>query len=215
LEKIDPVLYSIEENQFLIEHLGEPPLVALRSLPPTVNPRAVTPVLEEIYSLEQLREHRGEEWAGVDAVKASLKRYVEEALKWQNDKRRGRVRFPSMHIFDTKGRPHRGGPGSDSGRVKSYFDAQGERKEFALELSGEVEDVWKAPTQADAPKSGIKLNDELNRWECFCGWTSSFNPDSRSSQNAARARMSKHLRTATDQVEVHREIHTNEFGGAN
>lgn len=214
MEKLNPVALSLDENQFLIDHLGEPPLVALRVIPAGVNPKAVQPVLEEIFTLMQLEEHRGEKWVGVEAVKDAIRTYLAEAIKWQNDKRRGRPRFPSMHIFDTKGRPHRGGPGSDSGQVKSYFDKNGERQEFAIELAGEVAEEYVAPTQADAPKGHITLNEKLNRYECFCGYTSQFNPESRGSQNAARARLSKHLRTATDQVEVHREIHTNEFGGA-
>jgi hypothetical protein len=216
MEKIDPVTLSLDENKFLIEHLGEPPLVALRVIPTGVNPKAVLPILEETYTRMQLAEHRGEEWIGVDAVKQALQVYVAEAEKWHSDKRRGRVRFPSMHTFDGKGRPHRGGPGSDSGRVKSYFDNRGERKEFAIELTAEAEALWTPPTQADAPRDGLKLDDANNRWECLvCGWTTSFNPDSRSSQNSARARMSKHLRTATAEPDRHREVHTNEFGGVN
>ncbi len=240
----DPVQYSLEECQFLIKWLGQPPTLALRDIRAAINPNparnkegkiiekdptiypegvvpgSVRPILERVYELNELQKQTGEQWVGVEAVKACLQVYLEQAAKWQRDKLRGAPRFPSMHSFDTKGRPHRGGPGSDSGRVRTYFTATGERKPLAIFLLGDPVTGWmpewakdghSVSTDVPSPESGMRLNEKDNRWECFCGHTEHFKPESRASQNSARARMAKHLLKATDETDKHREIHTNEF----
>lgn len=209
----DPVKYSNEENQFILSNLGKPPVVALRALPALVNRAAVKPVLDRLYELSELEKHAGMTWAGVDAVSTAISTWLEQSEKWAVDKRRNRPRFPSMFSFDQKGRAHRYGPGSDSGQVRTYFGKDGQRVKFAVELVPEGIGEYIPEWQADLPKDGLTVNTELNRVECFCGHTERFNPESRGSFNSARARMSKHLRGATDEVDRHREIHTNEFGG--
>ena len=218
-EMFDPVLYSINENRFLLTALGKPPVVALRDLPSNVNVKAVEPLLRRVYELEQLKEHEGLKWAGVDAVKEKIIAYLRENEKWKSDHKRFRraPRFPSMFSFDSKGRAHRGGVGSDSDRVRTYFDEQGNRIPFEIPLSGEVYEEWTAPGAAQggtegAPSGKLKVDSANNRIECtLCGHTESFKGESRSSYNAARARISKHLRKATTLVDEHRELHTEEF----
>jgi hypothetical protein len=83
----DPVLYSIEENQFLLDHLGEPPVVALRVIPPTVVPAAVSPAIHRVYELCELEKHNKTPWAGLEAVKDSIKVYLREAKRWEDEKR--------------------------------------------------------------------------------------------------------------------------------
>ena len=217
IEKFDPVKYSIEENKFLFSHAGEPPVVALRDLPERVNLRAVKPILTRIYELIELAKHEKTEWLGVEKIKQAITTYLAQQDKWLKDRKRGAPRFPSMHSFDSKKRAHFQGPGSDSGQVHTYFDEKGERHEFAVPLLGTDEVTWvpdwaKGPTDVPTDKTGIWVDSPNNRFECFCGHTESFGPDSRSSYNSARARMSKHLRSAKDEVDRHREIHTNEFG---
>ena len=70
----------------------------------------------------------------------------------------------------------------------------------------------KKGTDNPAPTSGLVVNGEARRLECFCGHTEHYKDDSRASFNAARARMARHLIKAPDEVERHREIHTLEFG---
>lgn len=219
----DPPLYSIAENEFLVEHLGEPPIVAERSRPQGVSSAAVRPVLESVYELEQLREHRGESWAGVDACKEASRMYLLQAKRWASDKRRGRLRFPSMYAFDERGRAFISGPGSDNERVRTYFDENGNRLQFAVELipsnRPNWEVAWKGKTtQIDRSNDKLTVNRELSRIECgVCGHTEKFKDESRSSFNSARARMSRHLRKENGEpflVTRHRELHMAEFGQA-
>lgn len=235
LDRFDPVDYTVESNKWLLIHLGEPWVIAGRDIHPQrldnpargdknpihypdgVVPAEVKPIIDRVYELEELRNLKGEGWIGLDELKGSIVTYIEQAEKWAADKRRGAPRFPSLHTYDAKGRPHRGGPGADSGKVKTYFNRLGERLEFAVELVPSGQGAWVADwadkvADMDQPTEGLKVNHELARWECFCGHTEKFKEDSRSSFNAARARMSKHLRTATDETSKHREIHTVEFG---
>lgn len=225
LEVFDPVLYSLEENAFLLDHLGEPPIIARRNAAgtPVVNPAAVLPLIERVFELEQLKKEDGTEWVGIEAIKGQIKTYLREDAKWAADHARHRnaPRFPSLSSYDAKGRPHRGGIGSDSDRVRTYFGPAGERLPFAIDLVPSGVGEWHAPgfTEATTEK-GLRVDQTTNRIECLvkvgegvCGHTESYKADSRSSYNAARARMSKHLRKATENIDDHRETHTNEFGG--
>jgi hypothetical protein len=218
IDEIDPVLYSEEEIAWLLENLGKPPAVAFRdALPKGVNVRQVRPLMEKLQELEQLKEHEGQNWIGFEEVKDALRAYQREDAKWLNDtkRRRNAPRFPSLYSYDSKGRPHLGGPGSDSGRVRTYFAADGSRVNFAKPLLLDWQPEWSAPVKGEETiEIGLVNNSEFNRWECFCGHTEQYKAGSRSSENAARARMSKHLRKATEEVDKHREVHTNIFGQA-
>lgn len=212
----DPVQFSIEECQFLLTTLGQPPIVALRGKPLNVNTNAVRPILERVYELTELEAHTGVGWVGVPALQEKLEAYLAQHAKWEDDKRRGAPRWPSMHAYDGKGRPHRQGVGSDSGQVRTYFDAAGQRVPFAIELVPTGQAEWHPEwAKADEASEGLKVDRDNRRIECLiCGHTEAFNPDSRGSYNAARGRISKHLRSATIEVERHREVHMTEFGSA-
>jgi hypothetical protein len=212
----DPVLYSIQENEFIRANAGLPTAVAIRNIGPGVNPKAVIPALSRLYELTELEKHSGLVWCGLEPVKAAISAYLEQAERWSMDRRRGKPRFPTMATYDSRGRAHMQGPGSDSQFVKTYFDQHGNRIPFAIELIADGQDEWTPDwTVSDDPKagSGITVNHELNRIECFCGEVFKYKSESRGSYNAARGRLSKHLRSATEELDRHREIHTNEFGG--
>lgn len=216
ITRFDPVCFSREECDFLAENLGLAPILAQRNLNPTVNPRAVMPMIERVHALNQLQEHEGIGWVGVEALKGALKVWIEQDKKWETDylRTRGRApRFPSMYSYDTLGKPHRQGPESDSHRPKTYFDENGNRHEFAVEFFPDTMQPWVSPGFTEKAKSrDLSVNVEQNRIECFCGHTESFKSNSRQSLTAARARMSKHLRRATTEVDRHREAHTLEYG---
>ena len=235
----DPVDFSFEECNWLLAHLGEPWVVAGRSIQPAknpqadprkdknpvifpdgVNPNAVRPVIDRVDELSRLQAAEGVGWSGIDTIKGAIETYLVQAARWQADKRKGAPRFPSLSSYDTKGRAHRSGPGSDSGTVKTYFSPNGERKEFRVEYVPSGIGTWVADwaekvAEVDQPVVGLHVSKENRRIECFCGHTEKFNPESRASFNAARARISKHLRSdkVPEYVEQHRELHTAEFGG--
>lgn len=220
-DKFDPVRYSELECEFLIKHLGEPPIVALQEIPPSVSLTSVREEVERVYALMEMEKARGTKWIGVEECKRLLQLYIDQVRKWREDwvRTRGKApMFPSMYSYDSKGRPHRGGVGSDSGVVKTYFDKTGNRLPFAQDIAPSgFDDSW-TPEWAnnegtDLPKQGLKVDALNSRIECLvCGHTEKYNTESRSSYNAARGRISKHLRTAKDNVDDHRAVQTNEFG---
>ena len=238
IDIFNPVKYSLEECQFLIDHLGEPPVVALSNIPQTVIRRSVEPIIARVHELNQLQDYERKIrsnpdlsiWVGVEPMKAKLVVYLEQQAKWQADKKRypRAPRFPSMSSYDGKNRPHRGGPGSDCGQVKTYFDKEGNRIPFALDLmdageTGGWMPEWVNRTNAEVVKEvkafpadvTKKVRDDVenHRLECpICNHTESYKVDSRSSWNAARGRISKHLIRDTKEVDLHRELYTNEFG---
>lgn len=241
LTTFNPVRFSNAENQFLLEHIGKPPVVALREIKGMLNPKAhpkdknpviypegvipasVKPVLEGIYELCELEKHDGAQWVGLEKVKQAIRVWLSINAKWLSDSKRMRnaPRYPSLSSYDAKGRPHLGGPGSDAGEVKTYFGPAGERIPFEISLLAEYVPEWQGPLSTEAPmEAGLRLDPDSHRLECMialpdgtrCGHAETYKVDSRASYNAARARMSKHLRRATQEVEAHRELHTNEFG---
>lgn len=219
MDTFDPVKYSKEENQFLLENVGKAPIVALNNaLPNGVNPRAVRPVLQEVYDREELKKHEKVEWVGIEAVKEKINDFLTLDAKWEKDwvQSRGRVpRFPTLYSRDGKGKFHWAGPGSDSGHPKHYTK-NGEVQTFELNLGGGVDewaegDVFALPTSS-TPLALI-FDAEKTRIECpICHHTESYKAESRSSYNAARARMSRHLSTAPDEKDLHAELRTLEFG---
>lgn len=226
IDTFNPVKLSVEENKFLLDTLGQP-FVAVSDDQRLYNERsgvtaaAVKPVLDRVYELIELDSRRGQKWVGVEKIKEIIAVYLKQQEKWAADKRRfpRAPRFPSMHSFDAKGKPHRGGPGSDSGQVQTYFDAEGNRHSFSLDLLDNMETggwapEWQKKVEAAAPNVKAIVHDvENHRLECpVCKHTESYKADSASSMNAARGRMSKHLRVEPKDSDLHRELYTNEFG---
>ena len=222
--EFDPVQYSTEELQWLLENIDKPPVVALRTRPANINANAVRPLLMRVQELTDLEQHEGIKWNGVGVIKQAITTYLEQDSKWEQAHRirpRTIPRFPSLYSWDAKGRPHRGGPGSDSDRVRTYFGPKGERIPFAVALIPEFDPDFVPPVNTEGSSDAYLVDDtDMLRWECRvprndgtpCGHTESYKQDSRSSRAAARARISKHLKKAVENVDLHREVHTNEFG---
>jgi len=219
MDTFDPVLFSEAENQFLLENVGTSPAVALnQGVPPSVNPRAVRPVLQEIADRMAIEETQQVPWVGVEAIKAAIAVYIRQDAEWAqaHERSNGRVpRLPSMYVKDQKGRYHRAGPGSDSDRARTWLDKEGERHRFAVDFDGFM-DVFEEDLEAivEAPKALIH-NERKYRWECpikGCHHTESYKATSRSSQNAAKARMARHLKKPGSEIDIHRELYTLEFG---
>lgn len=240
MEFFDPVDYSLEELAFILEYAGEPTVVALGRIKsekldnpargkdgrikdknpvyyPGANPNSIKPLFDRLNELQDLETHSGAKWCGVEAVKSAARQFLTENAKWERDVRRGAPRWPSLYSYDSKGRPFRDGPGSDSGKVRTYFTADGQRKHFRVPFIpmdlAEGNADWAIRAIADDPTHGLLVDREKNRIECLiCHHTEQFNSESRSSFNAARARISRHLRSAKTEQAAHREVHTAEFG---
>lgn len=216
----DPVLLSIEENQFLLEHAGKPPAVVSRvRLPVGVNAKAVMPVIEQIYALEEIAKHDKEPWVGVEAVKERCRIYLEQHQTWTDLQGKHGTNpnwpaFPTMAGWDSKGKPSIGATGSDSGRVRTYFDAQGDRKLFALPLHGDDGPTFQVPWLKSTPMFDKLIADDTKGFvRCpICEHTDKYNVDAPSDRNAAYARMARHLTSAKEQIEAHRELHTKVYG---
>ena len=132
----------------------------------------------------------------------AINTYLHEEHKWRDMSKRGAPRFPTMHAWDGKGRPHRGGIGSDSGEINTYIDSEGNRKKFALELVDVGVQEFVAPwTKEQEPIPDNIVEDwEKGRLECpVDGWTTSFKIESKQSYNLARARIAKHCRSSKDE----------------
>lgn len=217
----DPSLLSFADCHFLMENAGNVP--ASVQYPQAVNKVTMKQWIERFYELEELQKVGKATWKGVEAVKEAIQTYLDQREQWKKEAEYGAPKFPSLYSFDSRGNAHLSAPGSDSQRVKTYFDDQGNRIPFAVNL---VENVgtgkWKPSWLRNAnseptPDSLIKEIPGKNCYECpvkACGHTETFKPDSRSSQASARARMSKHMRRATLEPEVHLELHTLEFGSS-
>lgn len=229
----DPTIYSHEECAWLLENLDKPTYIALQSIravrlpaeaknknsvvyPDGVNPNAVKPLLDKLDQMDLDEKHSGIKWVGRDAIKQSIRTWLAVDAKWERDHRRTRgraPRFPSFYSFDARGKAFPGGPGSDNAKIKTYFNDKGERVLLNLPLIPEEVVEWN-PGFTEAPATvDLVVNASLHRIECFCGHTEQFKDGSRPSYNAARARMSKHLRAAKDEVDRHRELYTVEFKG--
>lgn len=221
----DPTRFSAAENEFLKAHIHEAPVVALKALPvPGVNPRAVKPVLDAVQEFRQLSAaDKSFNWKGEQTILDAIDTWNTQNAKWLRDTKRGAPRYPSKYSFTTKGRPLWSGPGSDSKLIKTYFRPDGSRAEFAVSLVEGNSATWVpewvdqaiAAPQNEAPKPvnmAVIVNSEKSRIECgICGHTESFNPDSRTSYNSARGRISRHLRKGLPPAAEHLELHSQEF----
>jgi hypothetical protein len=183
-----------------------------------VNAGVIKRIFDRCNELESAKKHDGSPWVGYDEIRKRSAIYLEQARKWAADKRAGRPRFPSMFAYDSKGRPHRSGVGSDNGQVSTYFDAQGRRVKFAVDFidNGPIVEwhpEWSTEDNKQEAKDGIFVDNDKGRVECLiCNHTEKFQVESRKSLNLARGRMSKHLRSAKDQQDAHRQAHTLVFG---
>lgn len=142
-------LYSNEELEFLIEHLGEHSSTACpddEELPPGVNPKAVVPILSRTYELEMIRkaaiEKYGDEaglkiWCGFDRLKAicqltldaiATKDELKRRTKGASPEVRRAAGAPSLHLWDPDTDiPYLGGEGADSGIMRTMIDGDGKR----------------------------------------------------------------------------------------
>jgi hypothetical protein len=219
ITRFEPALYSIEENLFMAEHLGESPNVALnKGTPVNVNPKAVRPVLQRVFELIELEKHEGEAWIGVEALKSSIVTYVDSIHEWERDKRKGAPYPPTVYEWDTRGRARMHGVGSDAHMVKTYFDENGARKELGVPLSGGIGAKY-IPEWARRKAAAHRVNTDLvidmdnGKMACpVCQYTVNFNKDDHSKLNIAKAQMAKHMKSDRKNPDDHRVAYGTIFG---
>lgn len=232
LNVFQPATLSLAENKYLLDHLGEPPVVALSyDLPRGVNPNALRPVFERFYEFEELRKHRNYAWAGLDRIKEAVLGFLEWMEVCAEVNRRGGPKHPSMYAYDGMGNSFKGGIGSDSGVVQSrLLNADGDREYFAVDLrrpdGALLPDLAEiAPWMSPKKREGQPADSVLEDWgerdakgkaksphgtiTCgICGFASAFQTANRNSYNSARARMGAHLkRQAKTEVQRHRSLY--------
>ena len=171
-EKFEPADFSIEELEFLLEHLEETPNVALHEMDEEgVNPKQIRPILARFAELEELKTHREVAWAGYDAIRDSIKRFLEWHNRSMEIQAEGGPRHPSQHNWDEDGTQTRGGVGADSSeKIRSEIADDGERIPFTVMLRevagggspnmpwvpGSQRKTGKATKTAATPKSSPK-----------------------------------------------------------
>lgn len=218
-EEFDPVMYNGEENEFLIENLGKSREVATaRGIPHAVGRMAID-FLDRVYRLQEGSKLSGESWCGVEALVGASKTWLVESKKWEENAKRGAPRFPSMGAWDLNGKYYHGGAGADSGRVRTYFDSEGNRVPFAVGLfpidqAYVPEWLQKRKDEGKARIFTELVHDEEHGFvQCpICKHTQNYPPGIRTKYNQARARMAKHLKTAKGQeADAHRQLYTYAF----
>jgi hypothetical protein len=219
----EPAYYSIAELQFLLDHVGESPVVAMHGgVPKGVNPNMMTPTLAKLYEMQELQEKRGVIWAGVEAIKDSILAYLDWHSRSIEIKRRGGPRHPSMYAWEDIGKGKvkaiKYAPGSDAEMVRSRIDESGEQVKFGVALQrtpeealGDMSDLmpW-VKGSPDKPKVIDEIiHDPVKGFmQCsICGFAKNYNTSSHQSQNLAKAHVIKHLKSASKDVERHRRLH--------
>lgn len=257
---IDPMRLSTGELEFLIDGdtLDQSPTVAFaepipdkyyvqqetvttgglirRNVVCTVNPAAVEPVLETIQKVKQL-EAAGRlpgMFVGADVIRAKLQVALDYHRRREAMKRHDQsIGHPSMSAYDSTGRAHPSGVGSDSDRVVTYFDPQGRRHRYDFNLvkaaggraGGSSWAVMTAPEPAAEPVVDLPadhaspfdpdqpevmawiVSDEENYVQCpVCKHVESWKPGSNISRGHARHRMLRHCASAKDEVGAHRRL---------
>lgn len=226
----EPATLSAGELNFLLDHLTESPNVALhKGVPTGVNPTAIQSVLGELQELHQLHQAHGQLWAGFDAIKDSVLRY----LSWQERcreiyRRTGGVQgqrsvlHASLYAWDASGSYFKAGIDADSAEmVRTEILDDGSRKPFGVRLLEPAGHM--APDLGEvAPWTRIgggirpKITDALVEKRAkttgsitcsVCEKAEAFDPRSRQSYSAARARMGRHLSSAKNEVARHRLLH--------
>lgn len=229
----EPAIHSNAELVFLLEHLEEPPTAALfGTMPVGVNATQIDKTLTTLQQHEQLRVHRGIPWAGYDAIKDSILRY----MSWQERSREIQrltggahgnqsVLHPSQYVWDESGAAFKGAVGSDSAEmVRTEILDNGDRRPFTVKLlqadnidvTAELAKV--APWMAGKSVRRAAIDDRIETIEdakkkhgsfrcSICMKAEEFTIGNRSQKALAKARMGRHLKSAKSDVARHKLLY--------
>lgn len=154
-ERFEGTRFSNQECAFLLDHLGEAPIVAIdqeEELPEGVNEAAIRPILQRTFDLEMYQQslrdkHDNQDltvWCGFE----KLKDILIETLKWNKtvaelkrrtkgspDQIRRGACAPSLCMWDPDTDiPYMGGEGADAGIVLTALTKDGMRIPLYIEL---------------------------------------------------------------------------------
>lgn len=232
---IIPSYYSADELQWLIDHVGEAPIIARQSVPPldadgsagTVNPRSVLPVIERIYDIMELDKVGGLHslrFVGVDSVREGFQYYLNDVLREQNEPN---AKIPKLGNFDRSGQFHKGMVGGDSDVVRSKWVRSREtgrfkKRSYVVELfeggasqsyivDFEDDDTAEEVAQPDVGDFVIEFDTELEIGTIrnpVDGHTEEFKTGvgTKMSETAAWDRMRDHCRSQKTDADAHRVL---------
>lgn len=229
----EPALFSAGELQFLLDHVEETPVAALhKGVPTGVNPAAITKILTELQEYDQIHKAHRVEWAGFEAIKDSILRFIAWQERCAEIYRRtggvsgqASIKHASQYAWDAAGGAFKYGIDSDSAEmVRTEILDDGSRRPFGVRLmepeghmAPDLAEVapWIRPgghRPAFKDTLDTKASKTSGTITCsICGKAENFNPKVRSTQSAARARMGRHLKQAREDVSRHRLLHRKEF----
>lgn len=216
-----PARLSYAELEFLLDHMEEPPTVALQGeMPSGVNPVAIEHVLTPMFELEQLRSHRGIAWAGFDQVRDVITRYLEWDKLARDIQAQGGPRHPSMHSWDSQGAMSKGTPGTDSSEmVRTEILDDGSRRPLFLEDLRRPVQAKQGPhlpwvkREDVSAKDAIEHDDVKGLLTCtICGHVVSYQTGQGSTKvNMARGQMARHLKSTRKEPNRHRALYRKEY----
>lgn len=214
VEVFEPADFSIQELQFLLEHLEESPTMALhdRALPKGVNPDAIRPALERWSQLEELAQKRKLPWAGYAPIRDSITRFIAFQERCVQGNTQGDVRHPSQFRWDSMGMPAKYGIGTDSAeKVRTELRPDGARVPFAVQLTGTAHrksSIWATKTETVVADDTILLAANGTLTCSICNKVvASFDPERGTRvKNKALAEARKHCMQAQTEQGRHRAI---------
>lgn len=219
-----PARLSDQELDFLLEHMEEPPAVVLQGeLPLGVNPTSIEHVLVPMYELEQLRSHRGINWAGFAQVRDVIVRYQEWQKFSKDIHAQGGPRHPSMYAYDSDGQITKGAPGTDPGEiVKTEILEDGTRRPLFLADLRRPEQGRKGPHFPWVKQRDLSVTDAVEHdakkgiLTCsICQHVVSYTASKgRVAMNLARGHMARHLKGSRKEPTRHRALYRREFPGS-
>lgn len=232
----EPAVLSNEELAFLLDHLEEPANAALHGgVPVGVNPIAITGTLNMLQELDQLEKYRNVPWAGFDAVRDSIERY----LAWDTKRNaifaatggphaQNAIPNASMYAFESDGSAFKHAIGADSAEMpRTEILDDGSRKAFGIKLLQPDGEAQINALAAVAPwiqratgAARSKITDTMEIKEVgkhgtitcsVCGKSEEFMKGDRHKFLAARSRMAKHLKSVKTEVARHRMLYRKVF----
>lgn len=220
-EYFEPSLYNRQELTFFLDHLGESPVAAsFKGLPKHVTKAAVDDVLGRIYTFEEIKRVHHVAWSGIDDVKESILRY----LAWMETCARARAQGGPQHLstyaWDENGRGVKGGEGADGGTVLTAILPGNKRVRLGIRIGtpastidmGAGADFIPDFVTPVAVPTALVEDKTKGLIVCpVCDWTANYTPNRRPTYTAARGRMAKHLKQATNKQANHRRLYNSVF----